>query len=85
MPFKSIMAFRKHRAESQTKTPKSTPPAGGRPPEAGKPSADMIARRAYQIWESHGRPSGTSEQDWAQAESELRSASPFRIGRRERR
>ena len=33
---------------------------------------EMIARRAYEIWQRHGCPSGTSYHDWLAAEAELR-------------
>jgi hypothetical protein len=32
-----------------------------------------IARRAYQLWEQRGCPTGSSESDWYQAEAELRA------------
>ena len=32
---------------------------------------DEIERRAYQFWEARGRPWGTPETDWFQAEQEL--------------
>ena len=32
-----------------------------------------IAARAHEIWESKGRPEGSSDQDWFQAAEELRS------------
>jgi hypothetical protein len=37
------------------------------------PSHDMVARRAYEIWQRHGCPEGTEYHDWLAAESELRS------------
>ena len=33
---------------------------------------DMIAKRAYAIWQSHGCPRGTAVQDWLQAEAEVK-------------
>lgn len=47
------------------------------------PTRDVIARRAYHIWESRGCPDGTAAEDWLQAETEIRQASMFRTGRRE--
>jgi hypothetical protein len=41
-------------------------------PEAPAPTYQMIARRAYEIWEGKGRPGGTEAENWAQAERELR-------------
>jgi hypothetical protein len=32
---------------------------------------DKIAQRAFEIWVRKGRPVGTSDQDWLQAEQEL--------------
>ena len=40
---------------------------------ACKPSPEMVARRAYQIWQDHGCPAGTQFQDWLAAETDLRS------------
>jgi hypothetical protein len=37
------------------------------------PSHDMVARRAYEIWQRHGCPEGTEFHDWLAAEAELRS------------
>jgi hypothetical protein len=33
---------------------------------------EMIARRAYEIWLAKGRPAGQEEQNWREAEAELR-------------
>jgi len=38
------------------------------------PTHEEIAGRAHQIWEIHGRPSNTAEQDWIEAEAQLRAA-----------
>lgn len=45
----------------------------------------VVARRAYHIWQSHCCPEGTAAADWSQAEAELRLAGAFRSGRREAR
>ena len=37
---------------------------------------DLIRARAYEIWESQGRPSGFDRQHWEQAERELLDAAP---------
>jgi hypothetical protein len=37
--------------------------------------AEQIRARAYQIWESEGRPHGRAEIHWLQAESEVRTTS----------
>jgi hypothetical protein len=52
--------------------PASTP-AGENPTKdrtTGIPR-DQIARRAYEIWLRKGRPFGTADQDWLEAEREL--------------
>ena len=36
-------------------------------------SQEQIARRAWAIWVKKGRPAGQDEQNWLQAESELRT------------
>jgi hypothetical protein len=41
-------------------------------------SQDEIARRAYEIWQDRGCPSGDGAQDWQRAEAELLAA---RVGR----
>lgn len=41
----------------------------------GQPSVlrhNQIEKLAYQLWEERGRPLGSSEEDWFQAERELR-------------
>ena len=43
--------------------------------QASTPRRDEeVARRAYDLWESEGRPEGRHEQHWAQAEDEMSSA-----------
>ena len=37
---------------------------------------DLIRVRAYEIWESQGRPLGFDRQHWEQAERELLEAAP---------
>jgi hypothetical protein len=34
---------------------------------------DAISKRAYELWLERGCPEGSPEQDWYQAESEMRS------------
>jgi hypothetical protein len=43
-----------------------------RPSGAGSASHESIARRAYEIWERKGRPDGQCQQNWQEAEAELR-------------
>ena len=35
---------------------------------------EQIAKRAYEIWLAKGRPLGLDDQNWAEAEAELRAA-----------
>jgi hypothetical protein len=35
------------------------------------PSHEDIERRAFELWEQRGRPSGTPEIDWFKAEQEV--------------
>lgn len=42
-----------------------------------------VARRAYQIWQSHGCPEGTADDDWRQAEAEMRRENASYADRRE--
>jgi hypothetical protein len=39
------------------------------------PSREQIERRAYEFWEARGRPWGTAEEDWLNAERELTTQS----------
>ena len=35
-----------------------------------------VGELAYQLWQAHGCPDGTAEQDWLDAERQLRTAPP---------
>jgi hypothetical protein len=37
------------------------------------PDIEQIKERAHQLWMERGRPDGTAEEDWHQAERELRA------------
>jgi len=37
------------------------------------PSRDQIAQRAFELWHAKGSPQGSAEQDWLDAEAELRT------------
>ena len=39
---------------------------------AKEPTIEMIARRAYEIWQAQGCPQGRDAENWYQAERELR-------------
>jgi hypothetical protein len=41
--------------------------------EAVEVPRDRVAVRAYEIWVRNGRPEGTADRDWLQAEAELRA------------
>lgn len=41
-----------------------------------KPMGDAVAKKAYAIYEKEGRPQGHAEQNWSEAESQLRDADP---------
>jgi hypothetical protein len=44
--------------------------------------SEKIAQRAYEIWCARGKPMGTAQQDWLDAEAQLRSEyQPARPGR----
>ena len=53
------------------RTRKTAPPAA--PVAASGPIAfhEAVARLAYRLWEQKGRPEGSAEQDWRQAEQEM--------------
>ena len=48
------------------------------PVEDGAPTYEEIAGRAHQIWLEQGQPSDSAEQNWLQAERELRSSASSR-------
>lgn len=50
-----------------TKSQPATPPAAVELPH------DKITQRAYEIWVRKGRPEGQDEQNWTEAEAELRA------------
>ena len=56
----------------------------GTPPTEGSlliVERELVARRAYEIWEAEGRPEGLAELHWQRAEEELlkRGAQPKRV------
>lgn len=68
----------RHTAHKQTRPSSSRPPAPSAQtqprtlePQPG-PSNEQLARRAYEIFLARGGMHGNSEQDWFQAERELR-------------
>jgi hypothetical protein len=63
-------------AKTQTPAEKETPKAPSAPTAQNAartgPSHEQIARRAYEIFLARGSQPGNPEQDWHQAERELR-------------
>lgn len=41
------------------------------------PHPEMVAQLAYRLWEDRGRPEGSPESDWFQAEELLRAGLPL--------
>jgi hypothetical protein len=41
------------------------------------PAHEQIAIRACELWHSRGCPEGTADQDWFEAEQELRATKPL--------
>ena len=56
-----------------TSTLLSTPHTSGL--QVVPPSEEQVRRRAYEIYESQGRPEGRHEEHWRQAEAEVRGRS----------
>lgn len=77
-----------HEAESQLRAELKKSARGGSP--ATHPSHEMIAKRAYQMWQTAVRLANEPAQHWLEAESQLRAElkksarrpSPARAGRR---
>jgi DUF2934 family protein len=69
------------RRPMRSKTPPATTTRRARQPPKRRdgepggavPSADAIARRAYELYERRGRSHGSDWADWLDAERELRS------------
>ena len=55
-----------------TATVAPPPPAEPARPRVVEITSDKIAQRAYQIWVDRGRPAGSHDQDWRDAEAALR-------------
>jgi hypothetical protein len=56
---------------SRTTTPQLAPPAG--PTPAAQVPPEKIALRAYHKWVQRGCTHGRDQQDWVEAEAELRA------------
>ena len=58
---------------------KDTPPAKPPSREPSSPSTDVeeaIRIRAYELYEQRGRAEGHADEDWLQAESEIKGGKP---------
>jgi hypothetical protein len=68
------MHSRTRRRQSHARFPYRRAPVGtdGVLPYGAVPTWAMIARRAYARWVVRGCPVGTAEQDWLEAETELK-------------
>lgn len=56
---------------SQADAARPAPPAPAGPDIATRPTHERIAVRAYEIWESRGRPDGADQAHWFEAERQL--------------
>lgn len=60
-----------HQAETKRVEPRDVPSSSRWMGESRRPSGEQIAIRAYQLWHSRGKPSGTDREDWLEAERQL--------------
>jgi len=60
----------RHATNQQTGSSKGKPSAAPKPHPG--PSHEQVARRAYEVFLARGGTHGNAEQDWYQAERELR-------------
>lgn len=58
--------------KSTTKRPAAKKPKASPTPARSRPSEDEIRRRAYELFEQRGGSHGQEDDDWLQAERELR-------------
>jgi hypothetical protein len=85
---RSAEAKPKSEAEAGSRVRKKAVPTPATRTAAGKPSAakrqedtyERIQRRAYQLWESEGRPAGREHAHWLQAENEITRARTQHMG-----
>lgn len=61
-------------SSKRTTTPKIRSHAGAAASASPDDRYERIQRRAYELWESEGRPSGRAHDHWFQAEREIASA-----------
>jgi hypothetical protein len=71
------------RAGRKTAAPPGTAPAAARQTSAKRRDDSVherIQRRAYELWESEGRPTGREHANWLQAEREIARVRSPRLG-----
>jgi hypothetical protein len=71
------------RVKKKIVTAPATRTAGSKPAAPIRRKENMhehIQRRAYELWESEGRPAGREHANWLQAESEVARARSQRVG-----
>jgi len=62
----------KQNGNSTTNRPVAVMPKSSASAQTGNNVEELVRRRAYEIYESTGRPDGRAEEHWLQAEAELR-------------
>jgi len=64
------------KTQTQSAAPRAKPsrPASAKAAAKSSPSSEMIAARAYEIWERNGCIEGSEQENWYQAERELAQA-----------
>lgn len=52
-----------------------SPPSHQEPPSTASPTQAEIAARAHELWIEEGRPAGSAERNWMEAERQLKAGS----------
>ena len=68
-----MATMRKTKSAPRGAPAENATPTAARGPSSGVPH-ERIAKRAYEIWQSSGRPDGRHQDHWLQAERELNGA-----------
>ncbi len=61
------------KTQDSTLRSRSAKPTPIQAASAKEPTIEMIAKRAYEIWQAQGCPQGRDAENWYQAERELRA------------